>query len=166
MANRVLIGDRSTGGYGCYISKNGEDVLTTTNSLIFDSRMGASAIVHSYAQGTLVGEASTNITHNLGYNPLYALRWTDSGDISGGVATKAYSPNSAESYAEEYEEEGEEEELVWEASELWGCDAEHLNTNSIRITGYSSNDQGTTVRTVYYAIVIFHEADYTGGQGL
>jgi len=162
MANRVLIGDRSTGGYGLYVSKNGEDVLTTTNSLAFDSRMGASAIVHSYAQGTLVGETSATITHNLGYNPLYALRWTDSGDISGGVATKAYSPNQAESYFVTYDEE----EVDEEGSEQWGCTGSHSSTNAIEIDSHSVNDFGNTVRTIYYAIVIFHEADYSGGQGL
>ena len=160
MANRVLIGDRSTGGYGLYISKNGEDVLTTTNSLAFDSRMGASAIIHSYAQGSISPNSIVTITHNMGYIPLYALRWTDQGDISSGVATKAYSPNSADSTFVTYEEEEVDEE--GEAS--WGCTAAHSGNNAILINSSSGGDQGT--RTVYYAIVIFHEADYSGGQGL
>ena len=162
MANRVLIGDRSTGGYGLYVSKNGEDVLTTTNSLAFDSRMGASAIVQSYGQGSLSGGAGVTITHNLGYKPLYALRWTDQGDISSGVATKAYSPNMAESYFVLMEEEEVEEE----GGESWGCRANHDGVNEIDIVNESTNDFDNTPRTIYYAYVIFHEADYTGGQGL
>ena len=162
MANRVLIGDRSTGGYGLYVSKNGEDVLTTTNSLQFDSRMGASAIVHSYGQGSISGNSNVTVTHNLGYNPTFAVRWSDSGDISGGVATKAYSPNTSSSTFVTYEEE----EVDEEGEVNWGCEVSHINTNSIRITNESNNDMGLTNRTIYYAIVIFHEADITGGQGL
>ena len=38
MANRVLIGNRSSGGYGIYVSKSGSDVLTSdVDDLIFSS---------------------------------------------------------------------------------------------------------------------------------
>ena len=38
MANRVLIGNRSSGGYGIYVSKSGSDVLTCdVDDLIFSS---------------------------------------------------------------------------------------------------------------------------------
>ena len=30
MANRILMGNRSTGGYGLYVSKTGDNVLDTT----------------------------------------------------------------------------------------------------------------------------------------
>ena len=160
MANRVLMGDRSTGGYGLYVSKDGDNVLTTTNSLAFDSRMGASAIVHSYGQGSLAAGANATITHSLGYQPLYAVRWTDQGDISGGVATKAYSPNTADATFVTYEEE----EVDEEGETAWGCTAAHSGNNAIIVSSNSGGDQGT--RTIYYAIVIFHEADYSGGQGL
>ena len=73
--------------------------------------MGASAIVHSYGQGSISGNSNVTVTHNLGYNPLFAVRWSDSGDISGGVATKAYSPNQAESYFVTYDEEEVDEAL-------------------------------------------------------
>ena len=162
MANRVLVGNRSTGGYGLYVSKHGDNVLTTTNSLAFDSRMGASAIVHSYGQGSISGNSNATITHNLGYTPTYAVRWSDSGDISSGVATKTYSPNTSSSTFVTYEEE----EVDEEGEVNWGCEVSHINTNSIRITNESNNDMGLTNRTIYYAIVIFHEADLTGGQGL
>ena len=92
MANRVLIGNRATGGQGIYVSQNGEDVLTTTNALQFDSRMAASAVVHSFGQGDIPantsGTAYDDFTHNLGYNPLFAVRWNLSTHLSGGVATK------------------------------------------------------------------------------
>ena len=31
MANRILAGNRSTGGHGLYVSRTGEDVTSTTN---------------------------------------------------------------------------------------------------------------------------------------
>ena len=162
MANRVLIGNRATGGYGLYVSKTGDNVLTTTNSLAFDARMGASLIVHSYGQGSVSPNSSVTITHNLGYIPAYALRWSDSGDITSGLATKTYSPNTSSSTFVTYEEE----EVDEEGEVNWGCEVSHINTNSIRITNESNNDMGLTNRTIYYAYVIFHEADFTGGQGL
>ena len=65
MANRILIGNRATGGHGIYVSQSGENVLTTSNALQFDSRMGASLIVHSFAQGTITAaQTDTNITHS------------------------------------------------------------------------------------------------------
>ena len=136
MANRVLIGNRATGGYGLYVSKNGENVLNTTNSLAFDSRMGASAIVHSYGQGSLLGDTTVTITHNLGYNPLYALRWTDQGDISSGVATKTYSPNESSAVFAEYEEE----EISDDGEVNWGCTTSNVAINSFLINNHSNND--------------------------
>ncbi len=155
MANRVLLGNRSTGGYGLYVSKNGENVLTTTNALQFDSRMGASMIVHSYGQGSIAGGGSPHtITHNLGYYPQVAIRWSES--ISGGVATAAYNPAYQVMDWVEYEEE--EESASGEAH--FGMEWGHLNTNSFRITN-SSDGQGdnesVTLRTLYYAYVIFHQ---------
>jgi len=38
MANRVLLGDRSVGGYGLYVSKSGNNVIDTDNAnLLFNS---------------------------------------------------------------------------------------------------------------------------------
>ena len=36
-----------------------------------------------------------NYHHGLGYNPLFAVRWCTSSQISSGVATKVYSPSYA-----------------------------------------------------------------------
>jgi hypothetical protein len=156
MANRVLIGDRSTGGYGLYVSKNGEDVLTTTNSLQFDSRMGASMVVHSYGQGSIAGGASAHtITHNLGYIPTVAVRWSDPDDISGGVASKAY--NLASVTMDYVEYEGEEESASGEST--WGIGVSNGN-NAITISNLSSS-QGdhSGTRDIYYAFVVFHQAN-------
>ncbi|QDP49525.1 MAG: hypothetical protein GOVbin3695_54 [Prokaryotic dsDNA virus sp.] len=94
MGNRVLIGQRSS-NYGVFISKSGDNVLTTTNPLSFDSRAAESLQVHSYGQGILVPDVTNSsgtaltftyegttysnhevdITHNLGYIPAFAVRW-------------------------------------------------------------------------------------------
>ena len=86
MANRVLMGNRATGGYGLYVSKTGDDVLTTTNPMAFDSRTGTGWAVKDYGQFIIsAGGADVTKTHNLGYNPLVAIRWSTS--ITSGVST-------------------------------------------------------------------------------
>ena len=171
MANRVLIGNRATGGHGLYVSQNGENVLDTTNALQFDSRMGASVIVQSFGQGSIAantsGTASVDFTHSLGYNPLFAVRWNLGSHLSGGVATKVYTPSVADA---EYQEQEEEEEAN-DGSANFGVSVTHASTNAIRIFNrfnVNGNYQlGTPSRpTIYYAIVVFHEADFTGGKGL
>ena len=162
MANRILIGNRATGGMGLYVSQDGDNVLTTTNALQFDSRMAASAIVHSFAQGTIGGNSVADITHNLGYSPLFAFRWNYGTEVSGGVATQVYSPCVTDSSTSEFGGDGFDGDIVW------GASAGHTSVNNIRITNFheTTGDFGTHNATIYYAIVIFHEADFTGGQGL
>jgi len=164
MANRVLLGNRATGGYGLYVSQSGENVLDTTNALQFDSRMGASTIVHSYGQGSIAGGASAHtITHSLGYNPLFAVRWSEG--LTNGLATKTYNVAMQDMTWVEYEEEEES----GDGEAVWGCSVAHASTNAITITNLSnaqSGNQGNTLITLYYAYVIFHEADFTGGLGL
>ena len=96
------------------------------------------------------------------YKPVYALRWSDSGDISGGLATKTYSPNECSSVFAEYEED----EISDDGEVDWGCTASNFGVNSFLINNHSNNDMSLTNRTIYFAYVIFHEADFTGGQGL
>ena len=162
MANRILIGNRATGGQGLYVSQNGDNVLTTTNALQFDSRMAASAIVHSFAQGTISGNSVADITHNLGYQPLFAVRWNYGTEVSGGVATQVYSPCVTDSATSEFGGDG------FDGTIQWGVSAGHTSVNNIRITNFheTTGDFGSHTAGVYYAIVIFHEADFTGGQGL
>ena len=162
MANRILIGNRATGGQGLYVSQDGDNVLTTTNALQFDSRMAASAIVHSFAQGTIGGNSVADITHNLGYTPTFAFRWNYGTEVSGGVATQVYSPCVTDSETEEFGGDG------FSGTIQWGASAGHSSVNNIRITNFheTTGDFGSHTATIYYAIVIFHEADFTGGQGL
>jgi len=106
MANRVLLGKRGTSDFGLFVSRSGDNVLTTTNPLAFDSRAPTSLTVHSYGQGVLVPSGLTNfsgtalsytfegttytssatsgetsITHNLGYVPAYAIRWNTAAEM-------------------------------------------------------------------------------------
>lgn len=160
MANRVLIGNRSTGGQGLYVSQHGDNVLTTTNAMQFDSRMGASAIVHSYGQGTR-GPGTDTITHNLGYKPLFAVRWSGEDDISSGVATAAYTPAQLQNETEDYYGEN-----------YFGFKAGiivDITTSTLTIQNKQNNYGGNSSiseRDIYYAYVIFHQEDFTGGRGL
>ncbi len=163
MANRVLIGNRSTGGYGLYVSQDGDNVLSTTNALQFDSRMGASIIVHSYGQG-FRGPGTDTITHNLGYKPLFAVRWTDEDEISGGLATAAYTPAQFMNETEDYY-----------GNNYFGFQAGitvAITTSTLTITnkqnyyGEHSNSNSSYDRDIYYSYVIFHQEDFTGGRGL
>tara|TARA_R110001592_G_C13072085_1_gene741881 strand:+ start:453 stop:959 length:507 start_codon:yes stop_codon:yes gene_type:complete len=168
MANRILIGSRATGGYGLYVGKSGQNVLTTTEPMQFDSRMGASAIVQSFGQNSISAGSTSDFTHNLGYNPLFAVRWNLPSDLSSGVAQRVYTPAFSDSDIEEIDED--RDETIFEAEVGFGIRVSHLNTNTIRLENYFSVDNGDlsgeTPPTLYYAIVVFHEADYTGGTGL
>ena len=106
MANRVLLGKRGTSDFGLFVSRSGDNVLTTTNPLAFDSRAPTSLTVQSFGQGILVPSNLTNsggtalsytfegttytssstsgetsITHNLGYVPAFAIRWNTGAEM-------------------------------------------------------------------------------------
>jgi len=167
MANRVLLGNRSTGGFGLYVSQDGDNVLDTTNALQFDSRMGASLIVQSFAQGIISGGNSATITHNLGYNPLFAVRWNTASQISGGVATRVFTPVQSTGEFVLMEDGGEEVES--DGSIDFGITVGHTSTNAIGISNAFNADgdlDTLSIPDVYYAILIFHEEDFTGGFGL
>ena len=77
MANRVLIGNRSTGGYGLYVSKANSDVTNCTRKeLLFDSSQARAGEVYaggslsSLGGGTAQSFLSTGSKANLGYIPL------------------------------------------------------------------------------------------------
>ena len=109
------------------------------------------------------GGAAQTITHNLGYYPLFAVRWSES--LTSGLATATYTPAEQDMSYTEYEEE--EESASGEAT--WGMAVSHANTNSITVQNKSNaqgDNSGNTLRTLYYAFVIFHQADFTGGKGL
>jgi hypothetical protein len=92
---------------GCLFLKAGTDVindsgaLTSSENLLFDSRVGIGSLpLKFHGQGTL-GLPSTKqillqeillqlITHNLGYKPFVIVQWCFSTDVTNGVATKMY----------------------------------------------------------------------------
>ena len=74
MANRVLAGNRSTGGYGLYVSKANSNVLTCDRKeLLFDSSQKRAGDVYAGgAQSSTSGQnyLSTATKDSLGYIPL------------------------------------------------------------------------------------------------
>jgi len=77
MANRVLMGNRSSGGYGLYVSKAGSNVLTCDNKdLLFSTNQKVSGAMPVYAGGSQSSLSSslnfltTGSKDNLGYIPL------------------------------------------------------------------------------------------------
>ena len=162
MANRVLMGNRATGGYGLYVSKTGDDVLTTTNPLAFDSRTGTGWAVKDYGQFIIsAGGADVTKTHNLGYNPLVAIRWSSS--ISSGVATTVFNPCQSR-----FERETRAPASITDTNA--GLSWAHVDTNSIIIrnesetlSNFSVTDTGDDL---YIAYIIFFEPDFTGGKGI
>ena len=160
MANRILAGKRATGGHGLYVSRTGEDVLTTTNPLTFDSRAGNSPVIYDAGEGILTGTTGTSaiatITHNLGYTPLFAVRWCTQAEISGGVATKVFDPRYSHMVSITYPEGIAELELVPYGSFVTPSSS-NLVIRRFMLAGGDS---------VYYSYIIFNEPDYTGGLGL
>ena len=80
--NRVLAGNRATGGYGLYVSKANSNVLTCDKKeLLFDSTQDVGGTGQVYAGGTLSSlSGSQNFLtqtgttkDNLGYIPLVIL---------------------------------------------------------------------------------------------
>ena len=86
MANRVLLGNRSTGGYGLYVSKEGQNVLTCAdNELIFDSRANRTGLVYAGATGLNLGDSADNFLTtgskaSLGYPPLVVVSEKNTGE--------------------------------------------------------------------------------------
>jgi hypothetical protein len=156
MANRILAGNRASGGYGLYVSKTGEDVLTTTEGLAFDSRAGNSTGIKTMGQGTTTSTAE--IVHGLSYEPLFAVRWCTSAEITNNVATKVFDPRYQHMVSVTG---GSEPDFSLTG---YGCYAYHAtnasNQKALRISSAGSNI------TIYYSYIIFHEPDYTGGLGL
>lgn len=75
--NRVLIGNRSTGGYGLYVSKANSNVLSCDKKdLLFDSTQKVSGLGNVYAGGSLSSLSgdqnflTTGSKDNLGYIPV------------------------------------------------------------------------------------------------
>jgi hypothetical protein len=157
MANRVLVGKRGS-DHGLFVSRAGQNVVTSDEPLGFDSRAVESLIVQSYGQNVLVPQVQHRtsgaqlaysdgsntytqhqhtITHNLGYIPAYAVRFCSLTQISGGVATSSYSPFTYSSGSVEYQEDDEEsgDEVTYpEASGTVGLSITDVTTSSFKLT--------------------------------
>jgi hypothetical protein len=130
--------------------------------------MGASLVVHSYGQGTIAqGTTFALFSTGLSYAPLYAMRWCTQDQISSGVAIKAYSPSESQSEFIDYEEEEESDS----GSTSWGCTSTINGSNQIVLQHhYDGDGYGSAAyeesMTIYWAVVVFHQADFTSGEGL
>ena len=106
MANRVLVGYRSSGGYGLYISKPGKDVTSCdTIDLIFDSSRKVAATVHVVAGVTIASGANSGSTtwSAVGYEPMALVTRTSSatgGSVlgMGHTFTSSFTPPSTFNY--------------------------------------------------------------------
>ena len=182
--NRVLLGDRATGGQGLYVSRPGDNVLTTTNPLAFDSRSACTLIVHSYGQGIATNDTQVNITHNMGYPPAFAVRWCSSAEIYMGFAQSVFTPNywegvDIEEFNCEDEEDGGNEECE-ESSNflnqgLLASLGSEANGFRLQLEPYiggfdEGGESGNTVthagRDIYWSYVIFKEPNFTEGVSL
>ncbi len=101
MANRVLAGNRSTGGYGLYVSKANSNVLTCDRKdLLFDSSQKRAGEVYAGGTQSSIGASSsqsflsTSSKDNLGYIPL--VIWTE--DNRGERVTGSSGGTDAEEF--------------------------------------------------------------------
>lgn len=192
MANRVLLGQRGS-DYGLFVSQNGANVADTsaTTPLSFDSRAVRGMVIHAKGEGSLAPYAtndasgvdnptSTTISHNLGYVPLYAVRWCYASDLTSGVANRMYTPSHARNNDYGYDLV-EEDESTWDQISLGGVTTT-ASTTTLTIynhefgynvevgddaAGTAPNEEfGTNKQTIYYAYIIFKAKDFTGGLGL
>lgn len=192
MANRVLIGKRGS-NYGLYVSREGIDVTDTTNTtpLSFSSDAASGLTVHSYGEGVLVaplngtntsitvaGTTYTNttiaITHNLGYIPAYAVRWTPCDQLnSSNVATRTYHPvymNTTDYECNEEADDGTCEEYG-SFSQEGGIEVEIDNTY-LTITNHNNNDDSfynyvhQDSMKIAYAYIIFNQPNFLNGRSL
>ena len=195
MTKRVALGNitiNSTDTKGFFISQKSDDVTNFTKPLEVHSGVGAGLHVFYRSQGiisanTASGQLATpnsvDITHNWGTTgghgtderPLFAVRWNRPQDLSGGVAQRVFTPNNASFFEEDVtitgEDEDDQEEDVVQLEYAEGCKVSHQSNNVIRIQNFSMGIYGDNQsflqgNSLYYAIVVFYEHDWTGGNGL
>ena len=187
MTNRVLLGNRGS-DYGLFVSQLGEDVVSSTTPLAFDSRSVRSLMVHAKGEGTLAAPSGgswsttqTNIAHGLSYTPLVAVRWCTADELSGGVATKMWTPHVWFQQEEETDGEGEEE-AIWQVYDQRGFriylgisgqlylynaySGQSLSVDDDPTGGAPSPYNNNGAKVVHYAYIIFKCKDFTNGAGL
>ena len=188
MAKRVVLGN-ANGEYGLYVSQKDDDVTSPNKQLSFDSRAFNGLPVHAFGEGTLSapsGGASFRATSalgytNLGFSPLFALRYSFAGDITSGKATKAYSPAIFGGVESVSDFNGQtEEETVYTETKSGGASAaagassivikNHYGGRTVVVTsvgaGAPSVVTNQNAQAIKYAYIIFGVEDFTGGTGL
>ena len=191
MANRVVLGN-ANGEYGLYVSQKDDNVVSPSKQLSFDSRAFNGLPVHAFGEGTLAAPSSGSISRstsalgytNLGFAPLFALRYSFDGDITSGKATKAYSPSIMSGVEDIFKVTVVNGEAVirdYEETKSGGAGAV-ATTSGITITNYyggrtvvhGSENAGSApsvvtnagARLIKYAYIIFGVEDFTGGTGI
>jgi len=87
MANRVLLGQRGS-DYGLYVSRAGQDVTSTSSSLIFDSNSAVKGFnVAARGQGILNAGATRTFSHGLGFRPFVEVTYTNAANCVLGNPT-------------------------------------------------------------------------------
>lgn len=155
----------------------------------FDSgaHVGGGYQVYSYHQNLHTqasdDEDSIIITHNWGLDqygvtnantavtPAFAMRWTPGTEIVNGLATKTYSAVDTyyfetETLSQEEEEEGDTAE---ESAAYFEIHARHKNANQIQIDFVAYNEEEgyyTPAQQFGWAVVVFYEDDFNGGESL
>ncbi len=185
MVGRVQLGKRGS-DYGLFISQKDVEVTNTalTTSLSFDSRSVRGLVLHAKGEGSLAAptgideyaSTSVNISHSLGYIPLFAVRWCRPANLTAGVATRMLTPNDRHTLDVQFS--GGEEPDIWAIYTGEGC-ATSVSTSTLTIINYCSGDsleceegdcpseytnQNNSI--IYYAYIIFKAKDTTGGVGL
>lgn len=107
MANRVLMGNRSTGGYGLYVSQTGEDVLTCNKSkLLFYTESGETgsafvakgmhqAVPYSGGVGTTAPTITNSVTISSGATA--SVSYQNLGDDNFLYTKKGYTADASSS---------------------------------------------------------------------
>ena len=206
MANRVLLGKRGSSDHGLFVSRSGQDVTNSTQPLGFDSRAAESLITHSTYQGILVPNVQTasgtqvsfvynsvtenqhtaTITHNLGYVPCFAVRWTTYNSIVSGLATDVYPPFSyyrSAGEVTEYDEESDEEIITQVGSTTESgliVSSTTNNTivlkNTVRMhhdddttetaAGYMTAQNTQTWSRYFWSCIVFTAENFLNGESL
>jgi hypothetical protein len=147
--------------------------------------ISAPTMTGSYSNNWPPAPTHADITHNWGTTgshgtderPLFAVRWNRPQDLAvGGKAARVFTPNNASFFSQDTtitsddeDDEQEEDQVQLEYAE--GCKVSHQSNNVIRIQNFSlgiaGDDQSFQQgNSLYYAIVVFYEHDWTGGNGL
>ena len=101
--------------------------------------------------------ADHDIAHNLGYEPLVAIRCAHA--ITNGYATAVYTPCWMEHWEENAGQGGQQVEHTERGGLRWY----HKNNNTVTVQNMANVE---AQETIYYACIIFNEPDFTGGRGI